>query len=62
MSLLLHSKKISRRGIHQFVEMIDADLVALTRRDKTGFLVRHSVAEDLVNHEKIPVLVIGTVG
>lgn len=49
-------------GIHQFVEMIDADLVALTRGDKTGFLVRHSVAEDLVNHEKIPVLVIGTVG
>lgn len=49
-------------GIHQFVEMIDADLVALTRGDKTGFLVRHSVAEDLVNHEKIPVLVIGSVG
>lgn len=49
-------------GIHQFVEMIDADLIALTTGDKTGFLVKHSVAEDLVNHEKIPVLVIGRIG
>lgn len=44
-------------GIHQFVEMISADLIALTTSDKTGFLVRHSVAEDLVNHENIPILV-----
>ena len=46
-------------GIHGFIEMIDADLVALTTTDKTGFLVRHSVAEDLLNHESIPVLVVG---
>lgn len=46
-------------GIHQFVKMIDADMVAITTHDKTGFIVRHSVAEDLVNHEKVPVLVIG---
>lgn len=46
-------------GIHQFIKMIDADMVAITTHDKTGFIVRHSVAEDLVNHEKVPVLVIG---
>lgn len=45
-------------GIHQFVEMIQADVVAITTQDKTGFLIRHSVAEDLVNHENVPVLVI----
>ncbi|MEK6782606.1 MAG: universal stress protein [Bacteroidota bacterium] len=45
-------------GIHQFVEMVDADMIAVTTQDKTGFLIRHSVAEDLVNHEEIPVLVI----
>jgi nucleotide-binding universal stress UspA family protein len=45
-------------GIHQFVEMIGADMIAISTYDKTGFLVRHSVAEDLVNHEAIPVLVI----
>lgn len=45
-------------GIHQFVEKINADMIAITTHDKTGFL-SHSVAEDLVNHEAIPVLVIG---
>ncbi len=45
-------------GIHQFVEKINADMIAITTHDKTGFL-SHSVAEDLVNHETIPVLVIG---
>lgn len=45
-------------GIRQFVEMIQADMVAITTHDKTGFLLRHSVAEDLVNHEDIPVLVL----
>jgi nucleotide-binding universal stress UspA family protein len=47
-------------GIHGFIEMIDADVVALTTADKTGFFSRHSVAEDLVNHERIPVLVLGS--
>jgi nucleotide-binding universal stress UspA family protein len=46
-------------GIHGFIEMIDADMVAITTAAKSGFLVRHSLAEDLVNHEKIPVLVLG---
>lgn len=45
-------------GIHQFVEMIHADMVAITTHDKTGFLLRHAVAEDLVNHENIPILVV----
>ncbi len=45
-------------GIHQFVDQTDADMVALTTHDRTGF-IPHSVAEDIVNHEKIPVLVIG---
>ena len=44
-------------GIHPFVEMIDADMIAISTHDKTEFLVRHS--EDMVNHETIPVLVIG---
>lgn len=48
-------------GIHQFIEMVNADMVALTTYDKTGFLGRRSVAEDMVNHEEIPVLVIGNV-
>lgn len=44
-------------AIHQFVEKIDADMIAITTHDKTGF-ISHSVAEDLVNHEAIPVFVI----
>lgn len=44
-------------AIHQFAEKINADLIAITTFDKTGF-ISHSVAEDLVNHETIPVFVI----
>jgi nucleotide-binding universal stress UspA family protein len=45
-------------GIHQFVENTSSDMIAITTHDKTGFLLTHSVAEDLVNHEEIPILVI----
>jgi nucleotide-binding universal stress UspA family protein len=44
-------------AIHQFAEKINADMISLTTHDKTGF-ISHSVAEDLVNHEAIPVFVI----
>lgn len=44
--------------IHQFVDTTEADLIALTTYDKTGFIRAHSVAEDLVNHEEVPVLVL----
>jgi nucleotide-binding universal stress UspA family protein len=46
-------------GIHQFVDKIGGvDIIALTMHDKVGFLLTHSVAEDLVNHEELPVLVL----
>jgi nucleotide-binding universal stress UspA family protein len=45
-------------GIHQLAEKIGADMIAITPYDKTGFVITHSVAEDLVNHEEVPVLVI----
>lgn len=47
-------------GIHQFLEKTDAEMIAITKYDKTGFILSHSVAEDLVNHEDVPVLVIGS--
>jgi nucleotide-binding universal stress UspA family protein len=47
-------------GIHEMVERIGADMIALTTHDKEGFLISHSVAENLVNHEEVPVLVIGS--
>lgn len=48
-------------AIRQLAEQIDADMITLTTQDKTGFLLPHKVAEDLVNHEEIPVLAIGGV-
>jgi nucleotide-binding universal stress UspA family protein len=47
-------------GVHQFLEKTGADMMAITKYDKTGFILSHSVAEDLVNHEDVPVLVIGS--
>ncbi len=49
-------------AIHQLSEQLGADMIALTTHDKTGFLLRHQVAEDLVNHESAPVLVMGDHG
>jgi nucleotide-binding universal stress UspA family protein len=46
-------------GIQQFVSKIGADLIAVTTREKTGFFVTHSIAENLVNHEDVPLLVLG---
>jgi nucleotide-binding universal stress UspA family protein len=46
-------------GIHQFVDKIGGvDMIALTAHEKVGFILTHSVAEDLVNHEELPVLVL----
>ncbi len=50
-------------GIHQFVEKIGGvDIIALTTHEKVGFFLTHSVAEDLVNHEELPVLVLNSEG
>lgn len=48
------------RELHELATPIGADLIALTIQAKTGFILPHSVAEDMVNHEKLPVLVINT--
>jgi nucleotide-binding universal stress UspA family protein len=47
-------------GIHEFARLVDADIIALTTRDQPGFFTRHNVAEELANHEDLPVLVINT--
>lgn len=46
-------------AIHELAEQLDADLISLTTHEKTGFILKHKVAEDLVNHEEVPVLAIG---
>ncbi|HEX5168516.1 MAG TPA: universal stress protein [Cyclobacteriaceae bacterium] len=47
-------------GIHNFAREHQADLVAVVTHGKTGFnrLLSHSVAESVINHEEIPVLVV----
>lgn len=45
-------------GIQQFADKIGADMLAVTTHDKAGFFVTSSVAENLVNHETVPVLVL----
>ncbi|MBS1542419.1 MAG: universal stress protein [Bacteroidetes bacterium] len=47
-------------GIRQFVKDHNIDLIALTTHGTTGFLrmLKHSIAEELVNHEDVPVMVI----
>jgi hypothetical protein len=47
-------------GIHQFLEKTGADMMAITKYNKTGFILSHSVAEDLVKHEEVPILVLGS--
>ena len=41
-----------------FAEMIDADMIAMATHGRTGFahLLTGSIAEDVVNHAKRPVL------
>jgi nucleotide-binding universal stress UspA family protein len=47
------------RGIHQFVKANKVDLIALTTYGRTGFMaLTHGIAECLINHERIPVLVV----
>lgn len=45
-------------GIMHFAEMIDADMIAMATHGRTGFahLLTGSIAEDVVNHAKRPVL------
>ena len=47
-------------AIDQFAQEVGADLIALTTHDQQGLLkiLSRSVAENLVNHEELPVLVI----
>ncbi|MCS6974138.1 MAG: universal stress protein [Cyclobacteriaceae bacterium] len=46
-------------GINKLAQEVKADLIALTTEIKTGsMLFPHKLAEDLVNHEPLPVLVI----
>jgi nucleotide-binding universal stress UspA family protein len=44
-------------GIIEFAEDIDADLIAMATKGRTGFLhlITGSIAEDVVNHAKRPV-------
>lgn len=50
-------------GIKHAARDIAPDLIALTTRLKTGaFIFSHSLAESLVNHEQLPVLVINDNG
>lgn len=46
-------------GIHDFALAEKTDLIALVTHGKTGFnrIMSHSVAESVINHEEIPVLV-----
>jgi nucleotide-binding universal stress UspA family protein len=48
-------------AIHQFTSEVQADLISITTHDKVGLFsfLSQSVAEELVNHEHTPVLVLG---
>lgn len=48
------------KELNELAIPIDADLIALTTQAHTGFILSHSVAIDMVNHEKRPVLVINS--
>ena len=47
-------------AIHQFATELKADLICVSKHDKDGFIrfLSPSVAEELVNHEQLPVLVL----
>jgi hypothetical protein len=45
-------------GIHQFAELIEADMITITAHDQVGRFFSRSVAEGLAGREKMPVLVI----
>jgi nucleotide-binding universal stress UspA family protein len=48
-------------GIHQFARLIDADMIILNTEEPRGFMFHRNIAEELVNHEQKPVLVINKV-
>lgn len=47
-------------AINQFADQLEVDLIAVSTYDKSGVLklFSHPVAESLVNHQKLPVLVV----
>ncbi|GCC50416.1 universal stress protein [Chryseotalea sanaruensis] len=45
-------------AINQFADKIQADLIAITRHDRVGYIFSHCVAEDLIKHFDTPVLVL----
>lgn len=50
-------------AINQFAVQLEADLIAISTYDKEGVLkfFSHPVAESLVNHQKLPVLVLNNI-
>lgn len=50
-------------AINQFADQLEADLIAVSTYDKEGVLkfFSHPVAESLVNHQKLPVLVLNNI-
>ena len=50
------------RGIQKFAHEIGADLIAMTTHGRTGFMkmISPSIAESLVNHEEVPILIVNT--
>ncbi|HLF35672.1 MAG TPA: universal stress protein [Cyclobacteriaceae bacterium] len=54
----VHNHQFEEDGIVQFSEMYKMDMVVMTTRGKTGFarLLEGSIAEEVVNYSKIPVL------
>lgn len=55
----IYNARDEERGIHQFAMANKVDLIAMATYGRTGFAaLTHGVAECLINHEKIPVLVV----
>ncbi len=50
------------RGIQKFAHEIGADLIAMTTHGRTGFMkmISPSIAESMVNHEEVPLLIVNT--
>ena len=50
------------RGIKKFASEIKADLIAMTTHGRTGFIkmISHSIAESLMNHAEVPILIVNT--
>lgn len=59
-SVHIYNAFTEERGIQKFAKSINSDLISLTTHGRTGFqkLMSHSIAEYLVNHSDIPVLIV----